>query len=129
VLLNKNDLPPQTSVLDLRGAGIELPHASISALKGDGLDNLKTELIQLVGGLAAQPKGEEIAISRERHREALARALDALAAARRSTVALMPPEIVAVDVTSASDALGEITGEVHIEDVLDAVFLEFCIGK
>jgi tRNA modification GTPase len=129
VLLNKNDLPPQMSVLDLRGAGIELAHASISALKGDGLDNLKVELIRLIDELAAQPKSVEIAITRERHREALARALDALAAARQSADASMPPEIVAVDVSLASDTLGEITGEVHIEDVLDAVFREFCIGK
>jgi tRNA modification GTPase len=41
----------------------------------------------------------------------------------------MPPEIIAVDVTLAADALGQITGEVHTEDVLDAVFREFCIGK
>ena len=68
-------------------------------------------------------------ISRERHREALARALEALAAAKHSALQSMPPEIIAVDVALASDALGEITGEVHTEDVLDAVFREFCIGK
>ena len=41
----------------------------------------------------------------------------------------MPPEIVAVDVALAADALGTITGEVTSEDILDAVFREFCIGK
>jgi tRNA modification GTPase len=70
-----------------------------------------------------------VAISRERHRDALARALEALAAARQSALQSMPPEIIAVDVTLAADALGQITGEVHTEDVLDAVFREFCIGK
>ena len=70
-----------------------------------------------------------MAISRERHRDALARALEALVAAKQSALQSMPPEIIALDVTLAADALGQITGEVHTEDVLDAVFREFCIGK
>jgi tRNA modification GTPase len=75
------------------------------------------------------PKGEIVAISRERHRDALAHALDSLAAARHSVLAAMPPEIVAVDVMAAADALGSITGVVGTEDVLDALFREFCVGK
>jgi tRNA modification GTPase len=70
-----------------------------------------------------------VAISRERHRDALKRALDSLAAARLSASSSMPPEIVAVDVMAAADALGSITGVVGTEDVLDALFREFCIGK
>jgi len=73
--------------------------------------------------------GEMVAISRERHRDALARAIDSLAAARHSARSSMPPEIVAVDVMAAADALGSITGIVGTEDVLDALFREFCIGK
>ena len=42
---------------------------------------------------------------------------------------LMPPEIVAVDIMAAAAALGSITGEVSGEDVLDAIFRDFCIGK
>jgi tRNA modification GTPase len=75
------------------------------------------------------PKGEIVAISRERHRDALAHALDSLAAARHSVLAAMPPEIVAVDVMAAAHALGSITGVVGTEDVLDALFREFCVGK
>ena len=41
----------------------------------------------------------------------------------------MPPEIVAVDISAAADALGSITGDVSSEDVLDAIFRDFCIGK
>jgi tRNA modification GTPase len=41
----------------------------------------------------------------------------------------MPPEIVAVDAAAASEALGALTGAVSTEDVLDAVFREFCVGK
>jgi tRNA modification GTPase len=73
--------------------------------------------------------GDGVAVSRERHRAALAQAADALATARESAMTAMPPEIVAVDLTLAADALATITGVISTEDVLDAVFREFCIGK
>ena len=41
----------------------------------------------------------------------------------------MPPEIVAVDIMAAAAALASITGEVNNEDILDAIFKNFCIGK
>ena len=71
----------------------------------------------------------QIAISRERHRDALATALEALKNARTSALSLMPPEIVAVDIMAAAAALASITGEVSSEDILDAIFQNFCIGK
>ncbi len=128
-LLNKNDLTRAIDVDDLRALGVELPVLPICALRTDGIANLKCELMRAVEILRGPAHGEELAISRERHRDALARALDALDAAKQSALASMPPEIIAVDVTLAADALGQITGEVNTEDVLDAVFREFCIGK
>ncbi len=79
--------------------------------------------------LAASTSNAQIAISRERHRDALSVALGALKNARSSALSLMPPEIVAVDIMAAAAALGSITGEVSAEDVLDAIFRDFCIGK
>ncbi len=79
--------------------------------------------------LAASTSNAQIAISRERHRDALSVALGALKNARSSALSLMPPEIVAVDIMAAAAALGSITGEVGTEDVLDAIFRDFCIGK
>jgi tRNA modification GTPase len=81
---------------------------------------------------AARPSttpSDQIVISRERHRDALATALGALKNAHHSALSLMPPEIVAVDIMAAASALGSITGEVSSEDVLDAIFRDFCIGK
>jgi len=72
---------------------------------------------------------DQVAISRGRHRDALAIALKALKDAREAALSLMPPEIVAVDIMAAAAALGSITGEVSGEDVLDAIFRDFCIGK
>jgi tRNA modification GTPase len=128
-LLNKSDLPIRVTVAGLREMGVDAPVLAFSALRAEGVESLKVELIRIIESLTGSPTGEHIAISRERHREALARALDALSAARRSALDSMPPEIIAVDVMLAADALGQITGQVHTEDVLDAVFREFCIGK
>jgi tRNA modification GTPase len=72
---------------------------------------------------------DQVVISRQRHCQALASALEALRSAHSGLMQHMPPEIVALDVALATDALGSITGEVANEDVLDAIFREFCVGK
>jgi len=128
-LLNKADLPQISGVAELREAGVAMPSLSISALTGNGLPALRDELTRAVDTLGAPDGASELAISRERHRDALARALTSLRAARESVLGRMPPEISAVDITAAAEALGAITGEVTGEDVLDAIFREFCIGK
>jgi|ERR1017187_1990532 tRNA modification GTPase len=79
--------------------------------------------------LATPSSNAQLTISRERHRDALSLALGALKNARSFALSLMPPEIVAVDIMAAAAALGSITGEVSADDVLDAIFRDFCIGK
>jgi tRNA modification GTPase len=93
-----------------------------------GADELRDTIAAQIESLAADAPGD-LAISRERHRDALARALDALRSAYDDAAATMPPEIVALDMSLAAEALASITGQVSTEDVLDAVFREFCIGK
>ena len=60
-----------------------------------------------------------------RHREALEEALVSL---NRSSQAKLP-ELVAEDIRLAVRSIGKITGRVDVEDVLDIIFNEFCIGK
>jgi len=129
-LLNKSDLrPPILSPADLLGRGLAMPILRFSALSAEGTPALRDELALAVEALAAAGPDDGVAISRERHRQALAKALEALRSARASALSGMPPEMVAVDAASAAEALGALTGEVGTEDVLDAVFREFCIGK
>ena len=63
--------------------------------------------------------------TRRRHRDALAEANVALANVAGATY----PELAAEDVRVALRALGRITGRVDIDEVLDTVFRDFCIGK
>lgn len=128
-LLNKRDLPQVLGASDLISHGLKLPLMDFSAITADRVGDLRERLTVAVESLLGEAAPGEIAISRERHRDALARALESLAAARESALAGMPPEIVAVDVGMAAEALALITGIVSGEDVLDAVFREFCIGK
>lgn len=128
-ILNKRDLPPALKASALREAGVELPILPLCALSAEQGGALRDELVRAVEALAAPAPEKGPAISRERHRQALARALAALGMAQRGALDGMPAEIVAVDVALAVEALGAITGEVSTEEVLDAVFGEFCIGK
>jgi len=129
-LLNKRDLrPPRVSPADLLGRGLTMPVLRCSAIAPDDAGAIRDELERAVETLAHEGAGDGAAISRERHRQALSLALEALERSRAGALGGMPPEIVAVDIAAAAEALGAITGEVRTEDVLDAVFREFCIGK
>jgi tRNA modification GTPase len=132
-ILNKRDLAAAFTAEELRARGLGLPILPFSAIDLDEAGVLRAELSKAISALVS-PSGalssnDQIAISRERHRDALGAALDALKNARTSALSLMPPEIVAVDIMAAASALGSITGEVSGEDVLDAIFRDFCIGK
>jgi tRNA modification GTPase len=98
-----------------------------SALSGAGLDDLASAIAALLLGGAA-PASERMVTS-PRHRDALGRAAghvrDAIAAYQRG----VPVDLLAVDLTAALSAIGEITGEAINEDLLSAIFSRFCIGK
>ncbi|MFW6280079.1 MAG: tRNA uridine-5-carboxymethylaminomethyl(34) synthesis GTPase MnmE, partial [Planctomycetota bacterium] len=64
-----------------------------------------------------------------RQRDAVRRALERISGAREAVRAGMGYEFAAVDLREATDALGEITGKVGGQDVLDRVFSRFCVGK
>jgi tRNA modification GTPase len=128
-LINKRDLPQRLTIAELRSHGLEMPTLAVSALNPEDAGRIRDELERAADALVAAPPADEVAVSRERHREALMRASSSLEAARQSALAAMPPEMIAVDIMAAGDALGQITGAVTSEDVLDAVFREFCIGK
>jgi tRNA modification GTPase len=128
-LLNKCDLAAQIDGADLRRQGLEMPALRVCALRGDGFDAVRQELTAVIEALAGAHQGDSVAISRERHRDALSRASEALEAAHGSILSSMPPEIVAVDIGIAADALASISGIITGEDVLDAIFRQFCIGK
>jgi tRNA modification GTPase len=96
----------------------------LSAHTGVGMDGLITYLSKEATALG----GEPALITHARQRHALAEAADRVASAM-SVAAPGREEIVAEEMRLAARALGRVTGRVDVEDVLDQVFRNFCIGK
>lgn len=119
VVVNKTDLGSEDPGL----AALPGPLHRVSVKTGAGLGALTETLSALVTerfGL-----GEVPALTRERHRAALSECAGALEASRQAAL----PELTAEDIRLAARALGRITGRVDVEDLLDVIFRDFCIGK
>ncbi|MFN2167827.1 MAG: tRNA uridine-5-carboxymethylaminomethyl(34) synthesis GTPase MnmE, partial [Anaerolineae bacterium] len=68
-------------------------------------------------------------VTSPRHKEALRRALDHVDAARTAHRAGVEVDLLAIDLTAAVQALGEITGQTASEDLVETIFANFCVGK
>lgn len=106
------------------GEGVSLPAGAlaVSALTGAGIPGL---VEVLVSRIAADYDGAAPLLTRARHRAELETARDGL---RRAAAAILP-ELRAEDLRVAWRSLGRITGHVDVEDLLDVIFADFCIGK
>lgn len=98
---------------------------SVSARTGAGLPELLTAVETAAASALGGGASEGAPLTRLRHRTALEACLAALE--RAGTAA--EPELMAEDLRLAARALGRITGRVDVEDLLDAIFRDFCIGK
>jgi len=127
VVVTKSDLKKPMPPLEVDGHRA----VAISAVTGAGLDALLREITGRAAALVGASTSPTLtpALTRARHREALEECRAALkrfvaAEAERAT-----PELAAEDLRLAARALGRITGRVQVEDVLDVIFRDFCIGK
>jgi tRNA modification GTPase len=100
----------------------------ISALTGQGIESLKEAiLMEIRSGMVTC--GDREAMVNLRHKSLLLQAKEALTNAVSSLNENVSTELLSVDIRTAVDRLGEITGETTTEDLLDKIFKEFCIGK
>ncbi|MCF4166816.1 tRNA uridine-5-carboxymethylaminomethyl(34) synthesis GTPase MnmE [Zavarzinia compransoris] len=114
LVLNKCDLGPGPA-----------DAIAVSARTGQGIDTLMDRIAALVAARLAP--AEMPAITRARHRLAVKEAVGALDRALDSLP--LPAELRAEDLRLALRALGRVVGAVDVEDLLDVIFFEFCIGK
>ena len=126
VVLNKRDLPHALRADDVRDFVPGAPIVHTAAIRED-VNELRQALRHVIG-LAGADGGLALVAS-VRHQEALTRARDELAGARRAVADDEPSDFVSIGVRGAINALGEITGESATEDLLDVIFSKFCIGK
>jgi tRNA modification GTPase len=120
VVLNKSDLPEH-------GDWKEIEALRISCLTSAGLSELEKEILARITRENLRP--ENMLAINARHRDCLRRAVHACDRARQLPRQERAPEYVAVDLKDALYALGEIIGAVDVEQILDSVFSQFCIGK
>jgi tRNA modification GTPase len=101
---------------------------SLSATEGEGVDALFGALGQFASDYFAG--GETAVVTRTRHRRALEETVGALDRALAETAISSPrEELIAEELRAATSVLGRLTGRVDVEDVLDKIFRDFCIGK
>ncbi len=107
---------------DIRLVESEDGAVAVSAVSGAGLDDLRRAISTALSLSTPRPS---VLLTRERQRVGVAAARDAL----RSVNAGDMPELVAERLRTASDALGRVTGQVDVEEMLGVIFSTFCIGK
>ena len=122
VVINKQDLPAQWEESNGWNA------VRVSALAGTGLDDLEREITAYI--YEGRPTDSEtFVITNERQQEALKLAVGKLDSAATALAENVPHEMVLLDLYAALSAIGELTGEVASDDILDRIFSTFCIGK
>lgn len=129
LIINKIDLQPHTeSASAVTAEGTEDKYTiRLSAKTGEGIRALVAALARSVDATAAY-RGEAI-VTNQRHYHALCEALTALDAALDGLHHGLTSELLSEDIRAAINHLGEITGEITSDDILQNIFSKFCIGK
>jgi len=128
VVANKMDLNPYTTY-EQYGGGI-LTRASwvpVSAINQMNIEYLKEKMLGMV--LDGNISLEHTVVANARHYEALLKASESLRDALLAMDTGITGDFVAMDIRRSLVFLGEITGEISSEDLLDSIFSRFCIGK
>jgi tRNA modification GTPase len=126
VVENKADIGESSS--QLSAVSSPLPFVRTSALTGDGMDALRAQILNVVGGDSAGQR-EAGFLTNVRQQGRVRDSLAALAAARTAVENKIPHEMLLMDLYNALRPLDEITGATTNDDILNLIFSTFCIGK
>lgn len=125
--MDRGPAVPQNSDL-FQALGRPAPIARVSALTGEGLAELTTQLLELLGVASSLDMPEEPCLLVQRHAQQLSQAITALQGTLNS-LQDEAPEVLTIDLRRAAQALSDITGQAYSEEVLDTIFSRFCVGK
>lgn len=127
VVLNKQDLGQNSQILE-QLHDLETSLVEVSAKTGKNIDQLKTRIKNTLLGDAAADE-EDVVITNARHKEALSLSRASLRNFIAGIKLGLDEVILASELRSSLDYLGEIVGEISSEDLLNHIFGQFCIGK
>jgi len=120
---NKSDLGFAAEILP----ELALPVVNTSAITGEGIEQLREELLKMISNPASE--SESGMLTNIRHHEAVTAALTALAKAVQAVSLKTPHEMLLLDLYAALRQLDSLTGETTADDILNRIFSTFCIGK
>lgn len=128
ILLNKSDLNCILKENDERFTNISDNVLKISALEGNGLEELY-ELIAKMFSLNEINLDNDVIITNIRHKNLISKAIENVKEARKTIEENMPVDIVAIFIKNILEDLGNITGEFVTDDIINEIFSKFCLGK
>jgi tRNA modification GTPase len=130
IILNKSDLGIRgESVEKIEQISAEFPKLRISAKTRSGISELEQAMVSQAKGGKMDVSESGVLITNLRHKGALSRAKESLELARKALASGQSGEFVAVDLREGLESLGEIIGVTSTDDILNAIFSKFCIGK
>lgn len=128
VLLNKADLEQKLEISELEQFLSKEQILSVSVKHNTGFDAL-IDAIKTMFFSGQTATAEDALLGNTRHKTALFHAKEAMERCLVTIQTRMPEDFISMDLQDASHALGEITGDVTDEEIIDRIFTKFCLGK
>ncbi len=128
ILLNKTDLQEKITEENPEIKEAKATVIKISALNKVGIDKLYEEITKMFD-LNQINLDQEIVITNIRHKNLIDKAIESTKKAKETMKQQMPIDIIAIFIKDILEDLGNITGEIVTEDIIDEIFSKFCLGK
>ena len=128
IILNKSDLNTVLDVNDKRFTDVTKNIVKISALNGEGIEDLYSKILDMFN-LNQINLDNDIIITNLRHKNLIMKAIENTKKARETISQGMPIDIIAIFIKDILEDLGAITGEYVTEDIINEIFSKFCLGK
>ena len=134
IIINKGDLDQKLDdnyireKINISGLGNITEIVNISANTGAGVESLEKSIKKLVYGSNSEGQEREF-VNDARQKDILLKTIDLLKETRLTLTTGMSEDFVVIDLRSAWEKLGEITGQNLSEDIIDHIFKNFCLGK
>ena len=128
ILLNKADLNSVLTENDAKFKKITENVIKISALNGEGLEKLYN-LISKMFSLEEINVDNDVIVTNLRHKNLISKAIENVKKAKNTVQENMPIDIIAIFIKDILEDLGNITGEVVTDDIINEIFSKFCLGK
>jgi tRNA modification GTPase len=114
---------------DVKGSSVPQDALAVSAKQNVGIDALVKKVVSLSGAGSQSAGDAEAGLGSDRQRAAVQEALDRVTHALEVSALSYSLDAVVQDLEDSLDSLGEITGEVVADDILESIFSNFCVGK